>query len=128
MVRTKFVLPYCQTQLRAFGRAVIAEWFEGACASAVIPKCPTSGACFACMSPAFCSKSDPMAVLYEERNGQWVEAGRTEVIANTHREQSAHSPIHVCYAYICLTANRRAREYYIMHRYIGPSWYSNPSC
>lgn len=33
-----------------------------------------------------CSKSDPMAVLFEDRAGAWVEVGRTEVIANTHRE------------------------------------------
>ncbi len=29
-----------------------------------------------------CSKSDPMAVLFEDKDGRWVEAGRTEMIAN----------------------------------------------
>lgn len=29
-----------------------------------------------------CSKSDPMAVLFEDKEGRWVEAGRTEMIAN----------------------------------------------
>lgn len=40
-----------------------------------------------------CSKSDPMAVLYQSatsstKSGQWLELGRTDVLGNTQGERT----------------------------------------